>query len=195
MYFSLCSSSSSQLDQKSHTQLQLSCLCPLHPPSDSLQPTQTQDFSTLNLVFVSHCLHCGSSHHPSLTVLPSSKASSSVWRNSNVAYFLSHVFSRLIWQLSPLSHRSLHHFRACNRSHLPLCPHMLQFSPVFVLLLSCPPNILSSVTISLVSKLIFCVCMFVFPLPAKKCLKSKVVERWEDKFRNSHGMPRASLGK
>lgn len=144
---------------------------------------------------MSHCLHCGSSHHPSLTVLPSSKASSSVWRNSNVAYFLSHVFSRLIWQLSPLSHRSLHHFRACNRSHLPLCPHMLQFSPVFVLLLSCPPNILSSVTISLVSKLIFCVCMFVFPLPAKKCLKSKVVERWEDKFRNSHGMPRASLGK
>lgn len=44
--FSTRSSSSSQPDQKSHTQLQLSCLvCPLHPPSVSqlLRPTQTQD--------------------------------------------------------------------------------------------------------------------------------------------------------
>lgn len=116
---------------------------------------------------------------PHAVCLASLKASSSVWRKSNVAYFRSHIFSRLIWQLSPLSHRSLPHLRAHNRSRPLLEPICCDF-PLFVFCCSHALEhsfLLSLGTIPLVSKLIFTRVCFFFCLQ----INVSVVLGWEDK--------------
>lgn len=68
--------------------------------------------------------------------LPSPKASSSVWRKSNVAYFLSDIFSSFIWQLSPLSHQWL------IIAHVPCFAPYVAIFPCFHSAALMHPNIL-----------------------------------------------------
>lgn len=105
-----------------------------------------------------------------------------------MAYFLSHVFSRLIWQLSPPSHYLFCLLRSDNHSH-PLLTHIHSCFPLFLLssltllLALMYPRILSlsSATILLHLNEFY----IYFSLPINKCnIRTRGWQDREDNFRN-----------
>ncbi len=136
------------------------------------------------------------------SVCLSLKAFSSGWRKSDVVYFLFHIFSRLIWQLSPLSHHSYSFTSAFIIALIPCLPPYIPVSPCF-----CSPplsNALSHIPgpsfllLPPSHSLLISINFYVYlSLLINKWLKRKrklIGTRWQFK-KQSRGMPGAALVK